>query len=353
MNTNDETMATMPQTPENANAPKAGNQKPTFKLSKQPKKGMNTGQKIALGLVGGAAAAGAGAGIAYAVNHIGNDNLDVAELNTDHSTDDAPVQDVYVHETHIHETPGPEINIVVTPGEDVVKEPEIPAEPVTPTEPVTDTPTAVVDDLMVTDLNDDGEYEITASLIIGDERMLLIDTDLDGVFNYAVADFDGSGDIDNEEFVDISDRNLTVDECYTELLQTDPDKAYAFIEGLTVFYEEGEENPYMDVNYDETIDDNVIVVDEDGNEVEVSAVSEMTDDGITVTSDDVSVDTVSDEVVESNDDSMMVETVNEIAPEAHPDTIEQDVQWTDASHDLGGDDLGAAGHDMVDDAIDC
>ena len=83
MNTNDETMAAMPQTPENANAPQAGNQKPTFKLSKQPKKGMNTGQKIALGLVGGVAAAGAGAGIAYAVNQLGDENLDVAELNND------------------------------------------------------------------------------------------------------------------------------------------------------------------------------------------------------------------------------------------------------------------------------
>ena len=342
MNTNDDTMARMPQTSENLNAPQACNQKPTFKLSKQPKKDMDTGQKIALGLLGGVAAAGAGAGVAYAVNHIGDDNLDVAEQTADNA------QDVYVHETHVHETPATEINIVVTP-EDT---PEVSTEPVVPTETEVpaETPTAVVDDLMVTDLNEDGEYEITASLIIGDERMLLIDTDLDGVFNYAVADFNGNEEMDNDDFIDISDRDLTVDDCYTELLQTDPDKANAFIESMTVFYEEGEENPYMDTNYEAGLDDNVIVVDEDGNEV---VVNEVTDDGINVTSDDVIVDTVSDDVIENDDNSMMVETVPEDTPDAVPETVEQDVQWADASQDIAGDDLGAAGPDMADDTIDC
>lgn len=389
MNINENTQVAMPSNPERNNAAQAGAPTP-IKLSK-PKKNDHMGAKVAAAVLGGMAVAGLGAGAVYAYNHMGNepeDNNDqLAQDNTPHETHE---HNVHVTETNIHVTPAPEP--VPEPLPDPLPSPSPAPAPKPSPEPPKEEGELVVNDMMITDIMGDDKPEIVAALTVDGEPMLLIDEDMDGVFDSLVADYDGNGDITSDEFRDVSDAGITVNDVYLTLAETNPDKAYAFLEQLTTYYgyEDGVENgPYADVvdAYGVDEDGNVILldgVDEDDNVVtpDGSYNDGLADENI-LPSDDVIVEPeagdVNDDVdvVVSNDDENAIfvsadvdndggdaglahEAVAEVAehnpapePEPAPEVMPEENQWADASHDMGGGDLDAAGHDMVDNTIDC
>lgn len=59
----------------------------------------------------------------------------------------------------------------------------------------------------------DEELDVTVGgVLIDDQEVALIDVDNDNTFDVLVADVDGNGEIDDNEIVDISDQNITVDQ---------------------------------------------------------------------------------------------------------------------------------------------
>lgn len=341
MNINDSTKVNLPK--KEGNLPE--NNKPSFKLTKpsENKKGLSKSAKYVIGFAGGIAAGAAGAGIAYAVVPPGEDEpaQDVNAQQDDKLAEnnaESKVQEVHVHETHVEQA-APEKAAEPAKADDGhhahadVKPTTEPAVDLDEDEiTLTDEDDLIeedyyyVEDMKVTDLDGDGNYEISAIISINGQNRLVVDADLDGTFDWLIADFNEDESISPEEIVDISDAGVTVDDVFSELAESDPDKAIDFIESMTVFYEDGEENPYIDVIDESDYIESDILDDYDEDVI-------VTEDGIEISGDTDESDSLVS--VDPNDDHMLAVVPEEEGTDSINDGVNDDHQWT-SNEDDGG-----------------
>ena len=337
MNTNEETMAMMPQMPQMNETPTPP---PTPRPTPRParkKQDDHMGAKIAAGVVGGMAVAGAGAGVVYAMDHIGNDAEEV-------SHEAEPTQDVHVnHVHHVHQPAQVNINIQ---QEDV--EPDV-----------------HFVGINVTDIDEDGNYEITGSMTVNGQEVLVVDVDMDGTFDVAVADFNNNAVLEENEIIDIANEGLKVQDFYAGVAAENPEAAESFMAQLNAVADSAD--PTLASFDGEMIDEDAItvgladdanedamvnVIDSDENDIDDGsyvAVVQSDNDQIDVDSDvQVDVDSANDSDYASVETYEASEPEPSYEPEPEPSHHEE-VQWAhnDVSNDVPSvDDPGL-------DAVDC
>lgn len=337
MNTNEETMAMMPQMPQMNETPTPP---PTPRPTPRParkKQDDHMGAKIAAGVVGGMAVAGAGAGVVYAMDHIGNDAEEV-------SHEAEPTQDVHVnHVHHVHQPAQVNINIQ---QEDV--EPDV-----------------HFVGINVTDIDEDGNYEITGSMTVNGQEVLVVDVDMDGTFDVAVADFNNNAVLEENEIIDIANEGLKVQDFYAGVAAENPEAAESFMAQLNAVADSAD--PTLASLDGEMIDEDAItvgladdanedamvnVIDSDENDIDDGsyvAVVQSDNDQIDVDSDvQVDVDSANDSDYASVETYEASEPEPSYEPEPEPSHHEE-VQWAhnDVSNDVPSvDDPGL-------DAVDC
>ena len=342
MNINDSTKVNLPK--KEGNLPE--NNKPSFKLTKpaENKKGLSRSAKYLIGFAGGIAGAAAGAGIAYAVVPNG-ENEPVQDLNEQQdgklaeNNAENNVQEIHVHETHVDQV-DPEKAAEPAKANDS-QHAHVDAKPtVEPAAQLDEDEITLtgeedfgpeegyyyVEDMKVTDLDGDGQYEISAIISVNGQNMLVIDADLDGTFDWLIADFNEDESISDDEIVDINEAGVTVDEVFSELADSDPDKAIDFIESMTMFYEDGEENPYIDVIDESDYIESDILDDYDEDVI-------VTEDGIEISGGTEESDSVVS--VDPNDDHMIAVLPEDEGTDSINDGVNDDHQWT-SNEDDGG-----------------
>lgn len=341
MNINDTTKVNLPK--KDGNLPE--NNKPSFKLTKpaENKKGLSRSAKYVIGFAGGIAAGAAGAGIAYAVVPPGEDEpaQDVNAQQDDKLAEnnaESKVQEVHVHETHVeHAAPekpaepakaddGHHAHADVKPATEPAVDLDEDEITLTDEDDLIEEDYYYVEDMKVTDLDGDGNYEISAIISINGQNRLVVDADLDGTFDWLIADFNEDESISPEEIVDISEAGVTVDEVFSELADSDPDKAIDFIESMTMFYEDGEENPYIDVIDESDYIESDILDDYDEDVI-------VTEDGIEISGGNDESDSLVS--VDPNDDHMIAVVPEEEGTDSINDGVNDDHQWT-SNEDDGG-----------------
>lgn len=77
-------------------------------------------------------------------------------------------------------------------------------------------------DIEFTDLNNDGQVEITGYMNIGDVEAKVVDIDRDGTFDIAFVDYDYDGVFNMEVVADISDMNIEADPFIVGQIVDDP-----------------------------------------------------------------------------------------------------------------------------------
>ncbi len=322
MNTNDQTQAMMP--PMNpANQP----QKPVSKKAKPQNDHMAA--KVAAGVVGGMALAGAGAGVVYAMDHFNNDEADASnpgDLHVDHADGHGSHDHVHVNNFNTYvQQPSRPIPQDVGEGGDV---------------------DVHFVGLNVTDIDEDGNYEISGTMTLNGQEMLVIDVDVDGTFDLAVADFNSNGVLEEDEVINISNEGLKVENFYAGLAAENPEQANEFMAQLNAVAN-GDEPTLVSYDEDGTAmvgdDDDVMVnVLDSGDDIDdvddgmVAVVSTDSTDDIIVDSGDIQVDVE----VSTDEQYAAVEHVEHVdatpEPEPAPAPEPEQVSYHDdiyASHD--------------------
>lgn len=339
MNINDTTKVNLPK--KDGNLPE--NNKPSFKLTKpaENKKGLSRSAKYLIGFAGGIAGAAAGAGIAYAVVPPGEDEpaQDVNAQQDDKLAEnnaESKVQEVHVHETHVeHAAPekpaepakaddGHHAHVDAKPTVEPAAQLDEDEITLTDEDDLIEEDYYYVEDMKVTDLDGDGQYEISAIISVNGQNMLVVDADLDGTFDWLIADFNEDESISDDEIVDINEAGVTVDEVFSELADSDPDKAIDFIESMTMFYEDGEENPYIDVIDESDYIESDILDDYDEDVI-------VTEDGIEISGGTEESDSVVS--VDPNDDHMIAVLPEDEGTDSINDGVNDDHQWTNNDDD--------------------
>ena len=251
---------------------------------------------------------------------------------------ESKVQEVHVHETHVeHAAPekpaepakaddGHHAHADVKPATEPAVDLDEDEITLTDEDDLIEEDYYYVEDMKVTDLDGDGNYEISAIISINGQNRLVVDADLDGTFDWLIADFNEDESISPEEIVDISEAGVTVDEVFSELADSDPDKAIDFIESMTVFYEDGEENPYIDVIDESDYIESDILDDYDEDVI-------VTEDGIEISGGNDESDSLVS--VDPNDDHMIAVVPEEEGTDSINDGVNDDHQWT-SNEDDGG-----------------
>lgn len=118
-------------------------------------------------------------------------------------------------------------------------------------------------DIEVTDINSDGETEITSFVEVGGTEAMFVDINRDGTFDIAYADFDGDGEYDMDIMADISDLNIEADGFVVGQLIDDPIELIEF--GLEEFLVDLIDDSQSEINegvsINDFIDDDTLVVD--------------------------------------------------------------------------------------------
>lgn len=337
MNTNEETMAMMPQMNETPTPPPTPTPRPTPRPARK-KQDDHMGAKIAAGVVGGMAVAGAGAGVVYAMDHIGND-----EEQVDHEAE--PTQDVHVshHTHHVHQPA--QVNINIQQQEDV--EPDV-----------------HFVGIAVTDIDEDGNYEITGSMTVNGQEVLVVDVDMNGTFDIAIADFNNNNVLDENEIINIANEGLKVEDFYAGVAAENPEAAESFMAQLNAVAEgadptlasfDGDINDEDAITVglaDDTDEDAMVnVIDSDENDMDGSyvAVVQSDNDQIDIDSDvQVDVDSTNDSEYAAVETYEASEPEPSYEPEPEPSYHHEDAQWAhnDVSNDVPS--VDDAGMDTVD-----
>ena len=304
MNTNENTQAFVPNFNASNNAFKAGNNVPPIPLSKpNRKKDSNVAAKIVAGVLGGAAVAGLGGGAIYAITHSADD------VNPSPAPDPTPTPDDNkgFHHHHHHETHVSHVEHHQT----------IIEQPIEVSQEVEETP-VVVKDMAIADIDENDMPEFVAALDMGGMLSFLVDDDLDGIFNYMLADFNEDGTINLDERADIEHLNITVDDALTELASVDPERAYAFVGQLEDFYGFDEDNSA----YSDVVDS--FDVDEDGTVTLNDDEFGMTDEIPMTDLDELDEDPVQDIEPANHEDFAMNEDIDVVEPfEMGDDDVEE------------------------------
>ncbi len=313
MNTNDETRPIMAnQNVNNASQPvKNVQRKPNDHM------GAKVAGAVGAGLVGSAAI---GAAAAVVEDYIHNKQEEVA---------DTPAENVATHTEAAHE------QAVQQPAPQ--PQPPHPA----PTPKPEPEPEVHFVGINFVDLDDDGTPEIAGALTIDDEGVVVIDLDIDGLFDVAILDADKNGVLDENDIIDISEANIGVVDFAAQVVQENSEGAEEFLATLNAMDAVDSQDDVVtvaQVTEGETGDDGLIevVADEvpEGTFVAVVDSNEPVDDGFV-------------EVAQVDDGSEMLyrdfnveETEMDIEPTSEPE------MFADNDFDSGVDDMG--GSDLID-----
>lgn len=329
MNTNEATMAAMPSMNErNKRVVKPQND--------------HMAAKVAAGAVAGVAVAGAAAGVAYAMNSSDAEETPEDQLHVEDNASSEghnESQEVHVHHHYAqnvsHEAPAKPASVAVDNGSD------------------DGDPDVHFVGINVTDLDEDGNYEISGVMTIDGHEVAVIDLDVDGIFDVAVADFNNNNVIEEDEIIDISESGMRVGEFYAEVADENPEAAEHFMAQVDAI-SEGEDPVLVSADIDD-LDDGIITVglaDED-DDVMVNVINSDEDvDGefVAVAQYDDGYDGFDDAEV-ANDELYADSNDSAESSDAPEPDYEADVHWT--SDDLSADAGLDSADDIAMDVVDC
>lgn len=190
------------------------------------------------------------------------------------------------------------------------------------------------------DLDEDGTPEIAGALTIDGEDVVVIDLDIDGLFDVAILDADKNGVLDENDIIDISDAQIGVADFAAQVVQENPEGAEEFLATLNAFDAVDSQEDVVtvaQVTEDETGDDGLIeVADEvpEGTFVAVVDSNEPVDDGFV-------------EVAQVEDGGEMIYATNDVEEtEMDIEPVQETDLFADNDFDSGVDDMG--GSDLID-----
>ncbi|MBR5639312.1 MAG: hypothetical protein IKW83_06050 [Muribaculaceae bacterium] len=116
-------------------------------------------------------------------------------------------------------------------------------------------------DIEITDLNGDGQTEITGYMNIGDVDVKIVDIDRDGTFDIAFADYDGDGIFNMKVVADISDMGINDVPFMAAQLIDDPLELleYGFERAFVGFIDDSQTEINEDVSISDFMPDSKVV----------------------------------------------------------------------------------------------
>jgi len=310
MNTNDETRVAKPN--QSANNVKNAQRKPNDRMAAK------VAGAVGAGLVGSAAI---GAAAAVVGDYIGqNDQDNVVET---------PVENVAPH-TAVHEQP--EAQPVAQPAPKPTPKPE-------------PDPEAEVHFVGINfvDIDDDGTPEIAGAMTIDGQDVVVIDLDVDGVFDVAILDADHNGIYDENDIIDISEAKIGVVDFAAQVVNENPEGAHEFLATIDAMNTEDAQGSDVITVAQETQDSEAT----DDGLIEVVAPASPDGEFVAVVDAGEPVDAGFVEVAQVEDDGAAIYAEN-VQEEVGMDTgLESDLLMAD-NDDFGGgiDDMG--GSDLID-----